>query len=388
MIIEIRGTGSRNKGAQLMACAILQHFRQSATASPPRFVVTPSFGSYETRAKLELYSKLASTKIGRTKVLEWLMPSKTREQLGIILAAEIDVILDASGFAFGDKWGPKPAENFAAQLTQWKQPNRKLMLLPQAIGPLTTPRLQRAFRQIQAYADLIFVRDHQSYTYLQELGGDLDRVQLAPDFTLLVNGIVPPAYQPTARDLVIVPNLHMLENRGETARASYFTFLLRAIEEGIQRDLRPVLLFHDTQDRELAAPLLQGYPELTIITEEDPIYLKGIISTAYLLVASRFHALVNGLSQGVPVIGTSWSHKYPMLFEDYGCPQALLATQDCTALPALFDELTPSVSRQAYLNRIQTQDCVLKKQVPAMWHEIDTLIGFAPGVHSEGVKAR
>lgn len=378
MIIEIRGTGCHNKGAQLMAYAILQHFRQPAVTCPPQFVVTSHFGSYEIRAQLGLYTKLAATKMGRTKLLEWLMPPATRKRYGIMAAAEVDVILDASGFAFGDSWGPKAAERFAAELTQWKRPNRKLILLPQAIGPLTHPRLQRAFRQIQRQADLIFVRDRQSYTYIQALGGELERVKLAPDFTTVVKGIVPATYQPTARDLVIVPNERMLKDNSEAERASYIAFLLRAIAEGVQRGLRPVLLFHAEKDKAIAGPLLQGCHQLTIVTEEDPIYLKGIIGTAYLLVASRFHALINGLSQGVPAIGTSWSHKYPMLFADYGCPQALLSTQHSAALPALFDELTTPATRQSYLNHIQAHDCAIKKQVHAMWHEIDNLLGFAP----------
>lgn len=381
MIIEIRGTGSHNKGAQLMAYAILQHFRQRALPCPPQFVVTPYFGSYELRAQLGLYTKVAATKIGRTQLLEWLMPAATRKRYGLIVAAEIDVILDASGFAFGDSWGPGAAERFAAQLKRWKMPNRKLVLLPQAIGPLTQPRLQRAFRQIQRQADLIFVRDQQSYSYLQALGGDLERVKLAPDFTMVVQGKVPPSYQPTARDLVIVPNERMLKESSEAERKSYLAFLLRAIEEGVKHDLRPVLLFHAEQDKALATPLLQGCHQLTIVTEEDPIYLKGIIGTAYLLVASRFHALINGLSQGVPAIGTSWSHKYPMLFADYGCPQVLLSTQDHAALPALFAELTTPATRQPYLQQLQARGCALKAQVHAMWREIDALLGIASGSH-------
>lgn len=379
MIIEIRGTGCHNKGAQLMAYAILQHFRQPVPPCVPQFVVTPAFGSYELRAQLGFYTKLSATNIGRTKLLEWLLPPQARKRYGLVAAAEVDVILDASGFAFGDVWGPVATEKFAAQLTQWKQPNRKLILLPQAIGPLTQPRLQRAFRQLQRQADLIFVRDRQSYTYLQELGGDLERVKLAPDFTMVLKGVVPSTYQPTARDLVIVPNARMLHNTSAAERASYVAFLLRAIAEGVQRDLRPVLLFHAEKDKAMAAPLLQGWRNLTVVTEEDPIYLKGMIGTAYLLVASRFHALVNGLSQGVPVIGTSWSHKYPMLFADYGCPHALLSTQNSAALPALFDELTTPATRQAYLARLQTHDDALKAQVHAMWHEIDALIGFTAG---------
>ncbi|MBX3011181.1 MAG: polysaccharide pyruvyl transferase family protein [Caldilineaceae bacterium] len=376
MIIEIRGTGCQNKGAQLMAYAILQHYRQATALNPPQVAVTPRFGSYEIRAQLGLYTKLDAPNLGRTKILQWMMSAKARKQYGFVTAAEVDVILDASGFAFGDIWGPQAAERLAAQISRWKRPPRKLILLPQAIGPLTQPRLQRAFRQIQRQADLIFVRDRQSYHYVQELGGDLERVKLAPDFTILVEGVLPPSYQPTTRDLLIIPNEQMLKKTPGAEGASYLAFLLRAITEGVQRGLRPVLLFHAIQDQQLAEALIKACPQLMLVIEADPLYLKGIIGTAHILVASRFHALVSGLSQGVPVIGTSWSHKYPMLFADYGCSPALLSTQKPEALPALFDELTTPATRQVYLARLHKHDRRLKAQARAMWQEIDALIGF------------
>ncbi len=46
------------------------------------------------------------------------------------------------------------------------------------------------------------------------------------------------------------------------------------------------------------------------------------------MIGSRFHALVGALCQGVPVIATSWSHKYEELLGEYGVPELLLKPSD------------------------------------------------------------
>ena len=69
-------------------------------------MVTPdSSQSYEARARLGLYQKASLRKYG----FQWgyllsLMPPKLRGRFGIVTDHEIDVVLDASGFAYGNQW--------------------------------------------------------------------------------------------------------------------------------------------------------------------------------------------------------------------------------------------------------------------------------------------
>ena len=88
-------------------------------------------------------------------------------------------------------------------------------------------------------------------------------------------------------------------------------------------------------------------------------------------VGSRFHGLVSALSQGVPALAVGWSHKYQMLFEDYGFSEGLLN------LHAPFDELHKKMdllfnvtTKEKIVRMIKKNKENQEQQAQKMWDEV------------------
>lgn len=65
--------------------------------------------------------------------------------------------------------------------------------------------------------------------------------------------------------------------------------------------------------------------------------IRSLIASCELLITSRFHAMVAGLSLQTPVFVVGWSHKYEEVLEMFGCSEDAIdfASLDAGLLPAL-----------------------------------------------------
>jgi colanic acid/amylovoran biosynthesis protein len=372
MIIEVAGTSTRNKGAELMLVAIREHF---ASRPNVQLAVDQFFGSYPERAQYGLLQKVALSGWGRSRLAVEIMPDAFKQAFGLVEEKDVDVLLDASGFAFGDQHPPERAVRFADRVEAAKQAGKTVILLPQALGPFRQPTIRGAFARIVTAADLIFARDDVSMRHAQEAAGTPDHLLQAPDFTNLVQ----PAQsgESEASDRVcIVPNERMVE-KAETAEEAeaYVPLMVSCITAVKNAGLRPVLLLHGDDDAELAESIRQraGGP-IPLHTEDDPVVLKRYLGESHLVIASRFHALMGALSQGVPSIGTSWSHKYEMLFDEYGCPDQLLSTSADEEHIRTVVHQAVGPDRDALARRVQNRAKALKQQTTSMWKRVDAVL--------------
>jgi polysaccharide pyruvyl transferase WcaK-like protein len=322
MLIELRGAHLENKGAALMLHAMVQALEERLPAA--RLAIAPSgMSPYAERARLGLYQKLWYQRYGRQwgYTLSRLMPATMKAAFGIVDDSEIDVVLDASGFAYSDQWGPEYAEQLLDAARRWAKRGTKLVLMPQAFGPFSQPRVADAMRRAVELATLVYARDRVSLDALRAILAPehADRIRLAPDFTNLVRGVMRPEYERLAGGVCVVPNRRVIDKGGVAADA-YITLVTTAFARLRDVGQRPFLLVHEGKgDLDLALRINAQLTSSTeIVDPGDALVIKGIIGQCSAFVGSRFHGLVSALAQGVPAIAIGWSHKYRELFSDYG----------------------------------------------------------------------
>ncbi len=381
MIFAIYGVNFQNKGAELMLYATQEKIKEwDKTNSVACHLL---IGNFEQRNSKDI-SHLMERRIYRfpkfdnlTSLFSKLIPSFIRAKNNLILESEVDVIFDASGFAYSDQWGPDASQQMAKRCLKWKRQNKKIILLPQAFGPFENPQVKEAFITIANNVDLIFARDDISYNYISNLPISLANVKIAPDFTNLVKPQQTSYIKDLANRIAIVPNQRMLDKTLDLTSNQYFEFLTKAINYLHEQKKNPFILVHETKDIDLAQKLkLNIKKPIQIIQEENPLILKGILGQSDFVIGSRFHSLISALSQNIPCIGTGWSHKYQTLFQEYNCSE-LLVTFEVTNMEVSLNKLNLLLNYQSkseIVNKIKVSSEKQKELSQLMWEKVQSTV--------------
>ncbi|MGQ9771109.1 MAG: polysaccharide pyruvyl transferase family protein [Thermogutta sp.] len=375
MMILLHGTGTYNKGAELMAVAVLQHYR--AMPQPPEFAVPPRFGSYRDRARYSLWTLLEERRFGRAKLITLFAHAPFRRKYGLASEKDITAVVDASGFAFGDQHGPRPTEDMARNCRRWKRQGKKLVLLPQAFGPFSSHEIRSALCELIEHCDLVFAREETSYQALVEVVGSDERIRVAPDFTVSLKGQIPDGFEADPSTAFVVPNQRMLDKTDAHTKATYIPSLAKAIDYLASAGLRPVVLLHAPEDAALVGPIAEAAAtRFDVLQITCPLHLKGVLGTARLVIGSRFHALVGALSQAVPTLACGWSHKYNELMQQFDCPQCLVHVTNGDELREKVAALVDPAHREQLVTRLRAAGERLRAQINAMWAAVDAVLEF------------
>lgn len=372
MTIEIRGVGFVNKGAELMLHAILQKIR--SRYPKVKFVMAPSanVSPYIKRAEQGLYQKVTYEKAGIDigDLIVSLIPKKRREMYGLVRTKEIDIVLDAAGFAHGDQWGVKNTNKLLKLAKKYKKNNTQLILLPQAFGPFENQDVSSKMSELASLCDLVFTREELSYKYLKSIVQDESMVYNMPDFTNLVTPKEVENFDFQTYDFCIIPNYKMVsKNWNESESDSYLDVITTAINYLRKQGKTPFILVHEgKKDMSLAQEISKRVNGIEIFKEEDPLKVKGILNGVSGVIGSRFHSLVSALSQATPALGTSWSHKYQMLFKDYGFEEGILGLDsNKEQIESKIDMIINQESQKQLIAQLEAHSKKLKNQSEQMW---------------------
>lgn len=376
-IFEIRGAGFLNQGAAMMLLAATREIRH---AFPSALITVAPNGAlpFHSRTELGLWHRAELEILGADlgKLVN-VVPERLRRLYGFVTEAEVDIIIDAAGFAYSDQWGVKPTQELARRAYRWSRQGKKLILLPQAFGPFTSLQLRQAICKVADYATLMFARDSVSYRHLIEVVGQRDNIRIAPDFTNLLESYVPNSFNLAGRLVAMVPNCRMLDKTRVGEKKRYVPLFVTCAKKLQQSGMTPFFLIHaGLEDYRLAERINTNLSKpLPIFQYDNPLKIKGVLGACDGVIASRFHAVVSALSQGVACLGTGWSHKYQALFNDYDCPHALLSTlindDDLDVKLALLSDKKQQV---ALAQSICLHGDDIRKQVRSMWKEIFSLV--------------
>lgn len=369
MIIEISGAGFHNMGAELMLVATRDQLMSWDTVE--EVAISFRTGSRAQRQQtgcagvLRLNSDTKGWANNTVSFVSRVTPPRLLQAVNLRSPAEVDALLDASGFSFGDQWGEAPALRSERLFRSFSSSARPIVLLPQAFGPFRRPSVAAASRSALEMVDMIYARDPESLDHLQSLGLQAPTIRLAPDFTNLVE----PKVDPRWRDAVaVIPNARMIDMGASPDESTYLDFLRVCTEASVGAGRRVMIVAHEREDRELGRRLASDCEgEVSEHLDDDPVATKALVGGCALVVSSRYHGLVNALSQGVPAIGTGWSHKYWHLFNDYGCEDALMPLDDLSSARVRVIQLLQPESLDARRAALLPPAARLRDDAVAMW---------------------
>lgn len=375
MIVEIKGVQFVNKGAELMLHAVLQQVKQFYPNAELALLPGPN-SPYKKRALLGAL-QIAPLQFYRFD-LNWLvalLPSfarrKLRQWFGIVFQSDVDVVLDASGFAYGDRWGRFGIKFLASNTRLVKQNRGHYVLLPQAFGPFASANDQAKLRQAVANSTLVFARDAESFSYLKTAGCDEKKLRQAPDFTNLLQ--IEPLDDARAQQFfaLLIPNYQMIKGKSEAQVKQYLQLMAQFITLCRAKDWPVFILNHEGDiDQSLCVELKQQFAQddmVSVLQPDDPLVVKAWIGHAGLVFSSRFHGCVSALSQGVPCIGTSWSHKYRHLYADYSCTEWLVGLD---ADEQMLEKLISRCDSDELKSSLQQHSAKLQALAANMWREV------------------
>lgn len=355
-----------------MAVAISRNLREAW--SDVQIVVPKKHWSSGDRARYDM-GLSADVTLGRLQKINAMIPDFAFRLIGATPRRAVDVLIDASGFAFSDQWGPAPATRLLRKMNHPGRQHQKLVLMPQAFGPFEGSELRESAKRLFSRASLVFARDRISYDHCVSLNADCS-LHLCPDITITEKPQPDTKTELPEKFFSIVPNVQMKRKTSDASGEAYLASIGPLAGMLSKKGLAPVIILHDrTTDIEFVPDLKKILGDIPVVSSDCPMELKAIIGRSEVVVASRFHALVAAYSQCIPSIAIGWSHKYQCLLEDFGCPALLLKIPlETERAQSVVDSVTDTDKRAAICATIAEHLAKQTQQVESMWKQVHDCI--------------
>lgn len=424
MKILIRGAGFQNKGAKAMLRVAQQELSRRIPHANFYATVTPSEAHYAYRSGIVpiYYQTSTRMKILQTlpfgpQIPRFVLSKKNPDfaraiKIDSLMANEInriesvDVVIDVSGFAYGDLFGTTNLRRTFAWIDYCHSKQKPYIFLPQAWSSFEKEEVAYWGSKVFKGSSLLFSRDEESTKYLTKVQEMSEfEIRQALDTVFCYQGANKAAGHQILKELGInnerpliglVPNMQVYRRTSGYGPANEYIKLLIDLANHLIEDLNfDVLLAPNEikvpgdptlddrflcstiethiQKREHCFKLHEYYPSETI---------KSILGNLDLLIASRYHSLVFALSQGVPVLPLGWSHKYVELLRSFGLEEFVVDHDRLNRSEVMSIVASAWQQRETIREKISKTVPRLQKKVQDLFDEVGAMIGdksYLPG---------
>jgi len=378
VLVDVEGFA--NRGDQLMLDACVRQVRARlphATLAVPAkaFLEDPSWCMARRIRPMLRFEGKASKRL-RQKFRRF-VSRLLLDRIPFLLPDEIDLVLFAAGFNYGDPFAEMYTErNIAdevAYYASFSKKGRRFVLMPQALGPFRTPQAKEKVLRLFPHVDLVFAREPVSFAHIREILPDAPNIRESPDFTCLCEPMDAPVRLAAKSYVALVPNMRMVDRTPEDVSRAYVPFCVRLVRALAERGETVVLVNHEGRDDETLCHEINAHfgNSLTVLSGLSGIDCKAVLARAKLVVSSRFHGVVSGLVEGVPTLCTSWSHKYGELLKEHGRPGNALDVRDAErSVRTVVDALGRPADYASAPGCVES----VRRRTQAMWDEVFSLL--------------
>lgn len=304
--------------------------------------------------------------------------------------AGADVYLDLSGISFVDGRGITLLYNICCLLPGLLL-GVPVFKMSQAMGPFQGKLNRWAALRLLPRVRRIYSRGPVTTEHLSNLG--LCNLVEAADLAFLLGEgqDIPSAeesQEKPALTIGIAPS-QVLMNHSNKTGVDYIGALNRAVAPFASReDCRILVIAHSNlgdsvrsrnNDYHVCTELfnrLDCNDKQLIIDDLGPEDLRGIISRCDVFIASRFHSMISALCESVPVLVTSWSHKYREVMDQFDCGEWVLGSSELAG-PCFGEKLALLVERREGVRGLIEKN--LNRVIDSAGKQIDGVAAFLLG---------
>lgn len=218
--------------------------------------------------------------------------------------------------------------------------NKKLVLLPQTIGPYYNAFFSKWAKTILNKSEAVFVRDSLSYKYCKQLYSN-DNIHITSDMALMLPYSKSQNFMNANGKLKIGLNISgLLYNGGYNKKnqfnlkfdyKKFITMLVQELNEdsNVELFLIPHVFSQGVEDDYAACIEICNLFNMDNepIWFDSPMSVKSFISEMDIFIGSRMHSTIGAISSNIPTIPVGYSRKFNGLFDQLQYKYYIDATQ-------------------------------------------------------------